>query len=64
MCSFLKNCNSVQNTDLHVHACYKPTLQQIDSLIEKMDPESSGHISFLMFQRGVESYLTGKQPCS
>ena len=40
-----------------VNICW---LQQIDTLIQKMDPDSSGHISFSMFLHGVETYLSGK----
>lgn len=35
--------------------------QQIDSLIETMDPDDSGHISFSMFRQGVESFIAEHQ---
>lgn len=38
-------------------------LQQIDSLIETMDPDDSGHISFSMFRQGVESFIAGTCTC-
>ena len=39
-------------------------LQQIDSLIQTMDPDDSGRISFSMFRQGVESFITGMHTCT
>lgn len=39
-------------------------LQQIDSLIQTMDPDDSGRISFSMFRQGVESFITGIHTCT
>lgn len=36
------------------------TQQQIEVLICELDPDSSGHITFVSFCQGVETYLLGE----
>lgn len=46
------------HTLLHVHT--RSHTQQIESLIQVMDPAHTGHITFNTFRQGIETYLVGK----
>ena len=40
--------------------CYGSLCLQVEKLLELMDPCNTGDISFIMFCRGVETFLLGE----